>query len=105
MKTRKNQERNKKILKRFIKKRIETTMIGALAAFEEVFGDIWGYDKDYEDLTTKEKNFDENWEYVRTRILDLGNLQLKQALDELDRYNLELEPYHLDFVIKKGKRK
>ena len=50
--------------KRFIKvmgTKFKTTMIGALAAFEENFGDLWGHGKSEQELTPEEKEYREIW--------------------------------------------
>lgn len=60
-----------------IETKFKTTMIGALARFEESFGHLWeeeGPDQDeYADL----------WEYTRNSILNNGNKQMRAALNDL----------------------
>jgi hypothetical protein len=38
------EQRSKIRLKKDVKKKIETTMIGALATIEKYLGDLWGHD-------------------------------------------------------------
>jgi hypothetical protein len=66
---------------KLIRKKIETTMIGCLARFEEAFGYLWGQDK--EQLSEQEERFSAIWEQVRESILDHGNNQIRKAMGEL----------------------
>jgi hypothetical protein len=70
-----------KDIEKILKKKIETTMIGCLARFEESFGYLWGQNK--EKLSDKELEFLELWERVRESILDHGNSQIRKAISEL----------------------
>ena len=59
-------------------KRLETTMIGALARFETSFGHLWGHHKDFEEkLSEKELYFDNIWQDLRNNILNHGNNQIR----------------------------
>jgi hypothetical protein len=62
-------------IEKIMRKKIETTMIGCLARFEEAFGYLWGQDK--EQLTKEEEKFSDIWEQVRESILDHGNHQIQ----------------------------
>lgn len=83
-----------------LKKRFQTTMIGALFEFEKSFGYLWGYDKDDdESLTEKEEKFLDIWEDTRNRILNNGNNQLRKAVSEIKnndgnnyKYNYKFYP-------------
>lgn len=70
---------NKQEIIKSIEKRIQTTMIGALAKFEENFGHLWNTQEDSEEA---EKYWD-IWEHTRNQILNNGNNQLRSALDDL----------------------
>jgi len=70
-----------KDIEKLIRKKIETTMIGCLARFEESFGYLWGQDKDH--LSQSEEEFSAIWEQVRESILDHGNTQIRKAMGEL----------------------
>ena len=70
-----------KDIEKLIRKKIETTMIGCLARFEESFGHLWGQDKDH--LSQGEEQFSAIWEQVRESILDHGNTQIRKAMGEL----------------------
>jgi hypothetical protein len=72
---------NNKNIEYILRKKIETTMIGALARFEEGFGDLWGYNTDnpsQEQIRNKMI-----WERIRNEILDHGNNQLRKGMSEL----------------------
>ncbi len=85
-------------LKQDIKKKITTTMIGALSSFEKRFGRLWGIDKpDEEELTQQEQRFLDIWLEVREEILDRGNAQIGAAQANLDTYNIESMRYHYKF--------
>jgi hypothetical protein len=60
-------------------KRFQTTMIGALARFEDNFGYFWENEPD------NSKVWD-NWEYTRNCILNNGNKQARAAIDEVKKY-------------------
>lgn len=82
-----------------LKKRFQTTMIGALYEFEKSFGYLWGYDKDEdEELTDKEEKFLDIWEDTRNRILNNGNNQLRKSISEIKnstghyKYNYKFYP-------------
>ena len=69
------QELTNKVYKNF-----QTTMIGALARFEESFGFLW--ENDHKD---REK-FEDLWEDARNSILNNGNKQARSALDDITKY-------------------
>jgi hypothetical protein len=74
-------------LKFYMEKRIQTTMIGALARIEKNFGYLWGSDKpDTEPLTDKEQEFFDLWEYLRNDILNYGNSQIRKVKEDFYRY-------------------
>lgn len=83
-----------------LKKKFQTTMIGALARFEERFGYVWGHGKPDEELTPEEQEAREAWALVRTEILNNGNTQLRHILDELSRYRLSYEGYRMSLPFK-----
>lgn len=72
--------------KKILTKRFQTTMIGALYEFEKNFGYLWGHSKEeQEELTDLELEFLDKWDFVRNQILNNGNHQLRQALNDLDK--------------------
>jgi len=83
-----------------INKRFQTTIIGSLARFEENFGYLWGHNSDKE-LTDKQKDFLDLWEFTRTAILNHGNHQMRDAVDDvIDYIDQENNYYHYNFIIK-----
>ncbi len=92
-------EHDKNKLKQDAKRKITTTMIGALSSFENRFGRLWGHQKEEgEDLTPQEERFFEIWQDVREEILDRGNAQIGALNQELDMYNVERQRYQIKFV-------
>jgi hypothetical protein len=74
-----------KEIKSVLTKRFQTTMIGSLYEFEQVFGYLWGLDKEDQDLTASENRFRLLWEDTRNAILNNGNNQLRKCLADLER--------------------
>lgn len=89
--------------KDLVKKRFQTTMIGALHEFEKNFGYLWGHDKDLEELTDRQDEFRYIWENTRNNILNNGNDQLRKCLLDLGRNNSYKNTYHYK-LYKKGNR-
>ncbi len=91
------EERNKEISKESLfkssKKKIQTTMIGALSTIEESFGFLWGFESGDESKMTPEQVHLKNiYDEARAKILDRGNTQIR---------NLELEFAGYEIVKKK----
>lgn len=63
-----------------IEKRFKTTMIGAIARFEESFGYLWENDSD------KQQYYDDLWDYTRNSVLNHGNHQIRLAIEELRNF-------------------
>lgn len=83
-----------------INKRFQTTIIGSLARFEDSFGYLWGHNSNKE-LTDKQEQFAEMWEYVRTSILNHGNTQMREAIDSIIQYiDKENSLYRYEFIVK-----
>lgn len=88
-------------LKKDTKRRITTTMIGALSSFENRFGRLWGHQKEEgENLTPQEERFFEIWQDVREEILDRGNAQIGASNQDIDTYNIEKQRYQIKFINK-----
>ena len=71
----KYKDSSKKRLLNNLKKKFDTTTIGSLAIVEDIFGELWGHGVHYNELTDEEKEWREDWNEARTKILDLGNLK------------------------------
>lgn len=91
------QERSKTRLKKEIKKRIETTMIGSLASIEKYFGELWGHAN--ENKTPEQARFREIFEELRSEILDRGNNQIRQVESEVESYDVVWQKYHVNIPI------
>lgn len=68
-----------------IKKRLNTTMIGALDRFEKEYADEIDKDED-------------RWKFVRKSILDNGNNQLRQLFVDLDNYEIVWHKPRIEFT-------
>lgn len=78
---------DKNRLSKAVENKIVTTMIGALAAIEEGFKDVW--DEEHSEI----------YEEVRKRILDLGNKQCRQVVDELDKYDVKWNRFTINLPV------
>ena len=91
-------------LRFFMEKRIQTTMIGALARIEKTFGELWGQNKEG-DLTEEEENFADMWDYLRNDILNYGNNQIRQVKEDFHKYGgLFKNQYRYTFNVRKDDR-
>tara|TARA_Y100000310_G_C20232103_1_gene600718 strand:- start:136 stop:510 length:375 start_codon:yes stop_codon:yes gene_type:complete len=70
------------------KKKIQTTMIGALSTLEKRFGFLWGQDQD-KDLTPEQEHMKELYEEIRSEILDRGNNQMRNLEAEFVQYDIK----------------
>ena len=95
----KYKEHSKKRLMTNIKKKFNTTMIGALAQFEEYFGHLWGHGLPLDRLSTQQVEYRKKWEEVRTNILNNGNNQSRAADDEIAQYTMTWNRYRTEFII------
>ena len=77
------EQRSKVRLKKDVKKKIETTMIGALASVEKFFGPIWGLDDP--NPTNEQAHMREVFEEMRSEILDKGNSQIRHSESEKEK--------------------
>ena len=93
-------ERSTNRLKKEIKKRIQTTMIGSLSSVEKYFGFLWGEDSDSEP-TAKQEQMREIFEEMRTEILDKGNTQIRNADAEIETYDVTCNKYHINLPIRR----
>jgi len=93
-------ERSKTRLKKEVKKRIQTTMIGALSSIEKYFGFLWGEESDNE-LTKDQERMRDIFEDMRTEILDKGNTQLRNVDSEIESYDVTWNKYHINLPIKR----
>ena len=88
-------------LSKIIKKKIETTMIGALSSLEEHLGFLWS-NADGSPLTDEQTLMKDVYQEIRSEILDKGNNQARNVEAELSHYDIEWLKYSMEIpVIKK----
>ncbi len=66
--------------------KIRTSFIGALSAFEQNFGELWGHRLPDSELTEEQLRWKEIWEMCRTSILNNGNHQIRAVENEMSQY-------------------
>lgn len=86
IKEEKIKEVSKTRLYKVAKKKIQTTMIGSLAAVEKYFGFLWGNSEEY--LTPQQKQMRLIFEELRSEILDKGNTQVRNLENEFVNYDI-----------------
>lgn len=86
-----NNDRDHRDLKEKIKKKITTTMIGALAEFEREFAYLW------DENSPMVEQFSEKWGAVREAILDMGNDHIRRMGEELESYDVQRRRYNYQF--------
>lgn len=74
-------------LAKILKKKIETTMIGALSSLEENFKFLWDGDG------KENKAMFEIYQRIRSEILDKGNRQIRNIDTELSQYTVTWNKY------------
>lgn len=92
-----NNKQSRKSIIHQLAKRFETTIIGSLARIENNFGYLWAHNSDNE-LTAQQKKFEDLWEFTRTSILNHGNKQMREAIDDVLTY-LEQENDELKYKL------
>lgn len=93
------EQRSKLRLKKDVKKKIETTMIGSLASIEKFFGSFWGHNEDGQ--TPEQAAIKEVYEELRSEILDKGNVQIKNAELDIENYDVTWNKYHYNIPVQK----
>ena len=81
------------------RKKIQTTMIGALSTLEESFGFLWGFQAD-ENLTDEQEKLKEIYEEARAKILDRGNTQIRNLEAEFSNYDVTRKRYQMNIPVK-----
>lgn len=85
------------------KKKIQTTMIGALSTIEEHFGFLWGFELSDDELTPEQKHVKSIFEDVRAKILDRGNTQIRSLESEFVNYEITKKKYFINLPVAKPK--
>jgi hypothetical protein len=84
-------------LSKILKKKIQTTMIGALSSIEENFGFLWQSEDGK--LTQDQKIMKDLYNKVRSEILDRGNNQARNIDAELAQYDVEWLRYNMKIPV------
>ena len=101
-KTEKNtkfKEISKDRLLKISKKKVPTTMIGALSTIEKHLGFLWGYESS-EPLTPEQEHLKQLYEEVRSEILDRGNNQSRNLEAEFANYDINWLRYQITLPVK-----
>ena len=85
-------------LSKILKKKIQTTMIGALSTIEENFGFLWN-NIDGKPLTKDQEEMKTMYNKVRSEILDRGNNQARNIDAELAQYEVEWMRYQMKIQV------
>lgn len=86
-------------LAKILKKKIETTMIGALSSVEDHFGFLWK-DDDSEELSQERQEMKRLFQLIRSDILDKGNTQARNIDAELAQYDVHWNRYTMTLPVK-----
>lgn len=84
-------------LSKILKKKIQTTMIGALSTLEENLGYLWGDGSP--NPTEDQKRMKAVYEKIRSEILDKGNNQARNIDAELSQYDVEWLRYSMNMPV------
>ena len=90
---------SKNRLLKIAKKKIQTTMIGALSSLESHFGFLWEH-PDGEELTPEKEHLHSLYEEARSEILDRGNNQMRNLEAEFSHYDITWLRYNLTLPVR-----
>ena len=100
----KRDERYKEVSKdrlfQIAKKKVQTTMIGALDTIEKSFGFLWQTDAE---LTQEQVQLKSIFENARSEILDRGNTQIRNLEAEISHYDVSWKRYTVNLPIREEK--
>ena len=91
-------EKSKDRLTKNCKKKIQTTMIGALSSIEDHLGFLWGHKSD-EALSEEQEKMRQLYEELRSEILDKGNTQMRNIDAELTQYDINWNRYQYQIPV------
>lgn len=92
-------EKSKERLNKNCKKKVQTTMIGALSSIEEHFGFLWGHESD-DPLSEEQEKMRLLYEELRSEVLDKGNTQIRNIDAELTQYDITWNRYQYQIPVK-----
>jgi hypothetical protein len=84
-------------LAKILKKKIETTMIGALSSIEEHFGFLWNQEAG--SMTDEQIFMKDAYQKIRSEILDKGNAQARNIDAELSQYDVKWLKYTIKIPV------
>lgn len=90
-------------LSKILKKKVETTMIGALSSIENHLGFLWEVERG-ETPTPEKKLMYEIYQKVREEVLNKGNTQARNIDAELSQYNVTWLRYQNVIPVKEVKK-
>jgi hypothetical protein len=93
----KSKQESKDRLSKTLKKKIQTTMIGALSSIEENFGFLWESEND--SVSVNKQDMKNLYNKLRSEILDKGNNQARNIDAELSQYDIELFRYSIKIPV------
>jgi hypothetical protein len=85
-------------LSKILRKKVETTMIGAISSIEDHFAFLWTAEDS--EMTEEKKFMYELFQKVRSEILDKGNTQARNVDAELNQYEVKWLRYSVSIPIK-----
>lgn len=85
-------------LSKILKKKVETTMIGALSSIEDHFSFLWTSEDG--PLTPEQQIMFDTFQKVRSEILDKGNTQSRNVDAELSQYDVKWLRYQTTMPLK-----
>jgi len=92
-------EKSKDRLAKNCKKKVQTTMIGALSSIEDHFGVLWAHQSD-DALSEEQEKMRQVYEELRSDILDKGNTQMRNIDAEFTQYDITWNRYQYQIPIK-----
>ena len=76
------------------KKKVQTTMIGAISSVEKYFGFLW------EDGSPQQQEFHRLFQELRSEVLDRGNTQIRNLENEFVNYEVTWKKYNINLPFK-----
>ena len=90
-------------LSKILKKKVQTTMIGALSSVEEHFSFLWNSGE--EEMSTEQQMMHDIFQKARSEILDKGNSQVRNIDAELSQYDVKWLRYQVVIPVKTKENK
>ena len=95
-----NLEISRDTLFKSAKKKIQTTMIGALSTIEDSFGFLWGFpSEDDAEITPEQRHLKNIYEEARAQILDRGNTQIRNLEIDFGNYEINRKKHYINLPV------